>query len=76
MAAETRAALKARLQGENRWDQYKEVREAHRAAGASPAEARDKALLEFPPLPNGQAAPSTNGTPAPEASQVKRRRRR
>jgi hypothetical protein len=76
MAAETRAALKARLQGENRWDQYKNVREAHRAAGASPAEAREKAMLEFQPQSNNQpAALATNGT-APEPSPAKRRRRR
>ncbi len=83
--AATRAALKVQLQAQGLWDHFKKARDAHQAAGATPREAREKALRELQFLaPNGQAAapangpadtPSTNGAAAPATPPARRGKR-
>ncbi len=72
---ETRAAVKARLQSEGRWKEALAYRDSLKAQDVPPAEAYRRMVEAFPPLLNGQAAPSTNMMAAPETPPVKRRRR-
>jgi hypothetical protein len=73
--ATTRSALKTQLQEQGLWETFKKAREAHQAAGATPREARQKALLELPSLPYHRSdRPSAEptgeraGSPAAEAT--------
>jgi hypothetical protein len=72
---ETRAAVKARLQGEGRWKEALAYRDSLKEQGVVPAEAYRRMVEAFPSLANGQAA-STNAVPESEPPPVKRRRRK
>jgi hypothetical protein len=58
---ETRAAVKARLRAEGRWKLALAFRDSLKEQGVPPAEAYRRMVEQFPPLPNGQPAPATNG---------------